>query len=436
MHSALMLAEPVVAPASVMQEDSETRAVESSLVYLGRQPILGRNRTLHGYELLFRADARNVATIRDHFEATSYVIARTFGEFGLAEAIGQHTGYLNFSRDLLFSDIVHLIPPERFVIEILEDTVFDDALIARCAELRKAGFRLAMDDVLTWSPELAEAVRHIDIVKVDFLHCDRDRLSKIAALCKRERKTLLAEKIETHADFELAKAHGFDLFQGYFFARPQVLRSRSAGPTQRCLLKVLVALSGEADIPALESALKQSPQLMVRILRFANASLSGTGRRIGSLREAILAVGTRKISRWVQLLIYADGTSLSPECDPLIQLVGARARLMELIAQECAMTGQTEVSADAAYMTGVLSLTPVILDIPAHTLSDELKLARPIRDALVTQTGVLGEMLNIACAFERGDAEQIAMSCAALGSISPEHVAALGMRATAWTEAF
>jgi EAL and modified HD-GYP domain-containing signal transduction protein len=109
---------------------------------------------------------------------------------------------------------------------------------------------------------------------------------------------------------------------------------------------------------------------------------------------------------------------------------------MELIAEACAMTGQTEVSADAAYMTGVLSLTPVILDIPAHTLSDELKLARPIRDALVTQTGVLGEMLNIACAFERGDAEQIAMSCAALGSLSPEHVAALGMRATAWTEAF
>lgn len=434
MHSALMLAEPDVAPASDVQEESASPAVESSLVYLGRQPILGRNRTLHGYELLFRADARNAATIRDHFEATSYVIARTFGEFGLAEAIGQHTGYLNFSRDLLFSDIVHLIPPGRFVIEILEDTVFDAALIARCAELRKAGFRLAMDDVLTWTPELAEAVQHIDIVKVDFLHCDRDRLSKIAALCKRERKTLLAEKIETHADFELAKAHGFDLFQGYFFARPQVLRSRSSGPTQRCLLKLLVALSGEADIPALESALKQSPQLMVRILRFANASLSGTGRRIGSLREAILAVGTRKIARWVQLLIYADGTSLSPESDPLIQLVGTRARLMELMAEACG-AGQSDITADAAYMTGVLSLTPVILDIPAHTLSDELKLARPIRDALVSQIGPLGELLKIACAFERGDAQTVAASCAALGSLAPEHIAALGMRAIAWTEA-
>lgn len=434
MHSALMLAETDVVQTSVMQEQAQPDAVASSLVYLGRQPILERNRALHGYELLFRADARNAASIRDHFEATAYVVARTFGEFGLTEAIGSHTGYLNFSRDLLFSDIVHLIPPERFVIEILEDTVFDQQLIARCAELRKAGFRLAMDDVLTWSPELVEAVQHIDMIKVDFLHCNRDRLSKISALCKRERKVMLAEKIETHLDFELAKAHGFDLFQGYFFARPQVLRTRTTGPAQRCLLKLLIALSGEADIPALENALKQSPQLMVRILRFANASTSGAGRRIGSLREAILAVGTRKIARWVQLLVYADGTSMSPESDPLIELVGTRARLMELMAQTGVSDAHDDVSADAAYMVGVLSLTQVILDLPIEGLCDELKLAQPIRDALLTRTGALGVMLSMVCAFERGDAQELAAGCEAIGVLSPEHVAALGMRATAWTQ--
>ncbi|RKP55687.1 EAL domain-containing protein [Pararobbsia silviterrae] len=429
-----MLAEPDFAQAVGTPLSSSASAGQASLVYLGRQPILERSRALHGYELLFRADSRNEAHIRDHFEATAYVVARTFGEFGLREAIGPHTGYLNFSRDLLFSDVIHLIPPDRFVIEILEDTVFDAPLIARCAELRKAGFRLAMDDVATWSPELVEAVPHIDMLKVDFLQCNRDRLSKIAALAKRERKTLLAEKIETHADFELAKTHGFDLFQGYFFARPQVLRSRSTGPAQRCLLQLLIALSGEADVPALESALKQSPQLMVRILRFANSTASGVGRRIGSLREAILAVGTRKIARWVQLMIYADGTTLSPESDPLIQLVGARARLMELMIEHCAKSVRDEVSGDAAYMTGVLSLTPVILGIPTRTLSEELKLPAPIRDALIDRQGALGHILSIACAFERGEAEVIAAACEALGTLTPDHVAALGMRAAAWND--
>ncbi|HTJ93577.1 MAG TPA: EAL domain-containing protein [Pararobbsia sp.] len=436
MHSVLMSGEQEFAQASVAQLQPACGPIASSLVYLGRQPILERNRELHGYELLFRADARNHASIRDHFEATAYVVARTFGEFGLTEAIGRHTGYLNFSRDLLLSDIVDLIPPDRFVIEILEDTVFDRDLIARCAELRKAGFRFAMDDVLTWSPELVEAVRHVDIIKIDFLHGNRDRLAKIVSLCKRERKTLLAEKIETHADFELAKSHGFDLFQGYFFARPQVLRSRCSGPAQRCLLKLLVALSRDVDVLELEAALKQSPQLMVRILRFANSCVGALGRRIGSLREAILAVGTRKIGRWVQLLIYADGQSLSPESDPLVQLVGTRARLMELMAQAYGGDPDDEVSGDAAYMAGVLSLTPVILDIPTHRLSDELRLPRPLRDAIVSQTGTLGEMLKIACAFERGDAVEVAAGCEVIGILTPEQIANMGMRATAWTREF
>jgi c-di-GMP-related signal transduction protein len=433
MHSVQMIADATVAETRFVPEHSEP--APSALVYLGRQPILGHGGALQAYELLFRANSDNQAIVRDNFEATAYVVARTFGEFGLADAIGPHIGYLNFSRDLLFSDIVHLIPPDRFVLEILEDTVFDAELIARCAELRREGFRLAMDDVTEWTPELAEAIRHVDIVKVDFLACDRTRLSKLAGLLKRERKTMLAEKIETHADFELAKMLGFELFQGYFFARPQVLRSRSAVPAQRSLLNLLIALSREADIGTLEQALKQSPQLMVRILRFANSGAAGVGRRISSIREAILAVGTRKISRWVQLLVYADGSSLSPEVDPLLQLVGTRARLMELMAGELGRDVGDEAGGDAAFMAGVLSLTHVILDMPTQKLSDELRLAQPLRDALMDRTGPLGEMLKIAEAVESGDTAAIEASCAVLGGLTPDQVAAFSMRATAWTDA-
>jgi EAL and modified HD-GYP domain-containing signal transduction protein len=424
-----LFVEPVIAAARV---DSEP--AQSALVYLGRQPILEHSGALHGYELLFRASSENHAVIKSNFEATAYVVARTFGEFGLADAIGPHLGYLNFSRDLLFSDIVHLIPRKRFVLEILEDTVFDAELIRRCADLRRAGFRLAMDDVAAWTPELVEAIRHVDLVKVDFLACDRTRLPKLAGLLKRERKTMLAEKIETRADFDLAKLLGFDLFQGYFFARPQVLRTRSTGPAQRCVLNMLIALSREADIPEIERALKQSPQLMMRVLRFANSTAYGASRRIASIREAIIAVGTRKIARWVQLLVYADGSSLSPEADPLFQLVGTRARLMELLAGEFGAAADVNASVDAAFMAGVLSLAHVILDMPTPKLCGELGLAQPLRDALVDRQGTLGEMLKIVEAVERGDPDAIAAGCEALGRLTPARVSALSMRATAWTD--
>src|ERR1700744_2697489 len=114
-----LFAEPMIAGARV-----EPEPANSALVYLGRQPILEHSGALHGYELLFRASSDNHAVIRNNFEATAYVVARTLGECGLADAIRPHVGYLNFSRALLFSDIVHLIPRKRFVLELLEDTVF------------------------------------------------------------------------------------------------------------------------------------------------------------------------------------------------------------------------------------------------------------------------------------------------------------------------
>lgn len=435
MQSVQQVTEPLFAEPVVAMARGEPEPANSALVYLGRQPILEHGGAMHGYELLFRASSDNHAVIRNNFEATAYVVARTFGEFGLADAIGPHLGYLNFSRDLLFSDIVHLIPRRRFVLEILEDTVFDTELIRRCADLRRAGFRLAMDDVAAWTPELVDAIRHVDLVKVDFLACDRSRLPKLAGLLKRERKTMLAEKIETRADFDLAKLLGFDLFQGYFFARPQVLRTRSTGPAQRCVLNMLIALAREADIPEIERALKQSPQLMMRVLRFANSTYYGATRRIGSIREAIIAVGTRKIARWVQLLVYADGSTLSPEADPLFQLVGTRARLMELLAGEFgADAADVNASVDAAFMAGVLSLAHVILDMPTAKLCGELGLAQPLRDALVDREGRLGEMLKIVEAVERGDAEAIAAGCEAIGRLTPSRVSALSMRATAWTD--
>jgi c-di-GMP-related signal transduction protein len=433
MQSVQQVTQPLFAePVFAVTHDPEP--ARSELVYLGRQPILEHSGALHGYELLFRTSSENHAVIRSNFEATAYVVARTFGEFGLADAIGPHLGYLNFSRDLLFSDIVHLIPRKRFVLEILEDTVFDADLIRRCADLRRAGFRLAMDDVAAWTPELVEAIRHVDLVKVDFLACERSRLPKLAGLLKRERKTMLAEKIETRADFDLAKTLGFDLFQGYFFARPQVLRTRSTGPAQRCVLNMLIALSREADIVEIERALKQSPQLMMRVLRFANSTAYGASRRIASIREAILAVGTRKIARWVQLLVYADGSALSPEADPLFQLVGARARLMELLAGEFGAAADPDASVDAAFMAGVLSLAHVILDMPTPKLCGELGLAQPLRDALVDRQGTLGAMLTIVEAVERGDAATIAEACAVIGGLTPARVATLSMRATAWTD--
>jgi c-di-GMP-related signal transduction protein len=65
---------------------------------------------------------------------------------------------------------------------------------------------------------------------------------------------------------------GFELFQGYYFAKPQVLTSRRNTPSREALLRLLVLLSGEPEIVELEAELKLSPNLVIQLLRLLNSS--------------------------------------------------------------------------------------------------------------------------------------------------------------------
>lgn len=407
-----------------------TNAATDDRVYLGRQPIVDRSGALHAFELLFRSDAINRASIVDDMEATAHVLARTFVDVGIVNALGGHPGYVNVSRELLNDDVVSLIPPDRFILEVLEGVTFDTALFARCAQLRKAGFRFALDDVTRWSESLEAILPHVDIVKVDLLYCPADHLDHLVKKLKAHNKTLLAEKVETRADHDRAMKLGFDLFQGYYFARPQVLVSRRANSSRHALLRVLGLLSGDAALDDLESELKSSPGLVMQLMRLVNATAFGLARPIGSLREAIMVLGTRQISRWAQLLLYADGRNLPFASDPLVLLAGTRARFMELAAG--LLWPGDEPRLDAAFMTGVFSLVDVVFDAPMDELLDKLRLAAPIEAAIRTREGELGRLLDAAEAAEAGDSARIESACTRLPELTPYLISHIGLAAASW----
>ena len=413
-------------------------AGEAPFVYLGRQPILDRDGALNAYELLFRAGAHNYAEVSDDAQATAQVVARTIGGIGVSAVLGHHRGYVNIGRDLLFDDIVHLMSPERFVLEILETVSFDARLVRRLGELREAGFQVALDDVSELTAGLLAVLPHTDMVKVDFLVTPREALPKLAAAVLAEGKILIAEKVETREDFALARELGFHLFQGYFFARPQVLAAPRNRSSRQALLRLLALLASEAGILDLEAELKRNPNVVVQLLRLVNSSAFGLGRNIASLREAIIAAGTRQIARWAQLLLYADGGDLPWRSDPLVQLAGTRSRFMELAARW--LRPKDEEFADAAFMTGIFSLVHVVLGTTPAEALDKLGLASQIRDAIVEQSGALGALLRIAAAAdqgadERSGAASIAASAeapAGFAALTPEVLAELNLSAAAW----
>ncbi|POR46043.1 EAL and modified HD-GYP domain-containing signal transduction protein [Paraburkholderia eburnea] len=407
-------------------------------VYLGRQPILDRNGALSAYELLFRGGPQNRADVFDDALATAQVMTRTMGQLGVPAVLGRHHGYVNMSRELLFDDIVHLLPPERFVLEVLEHVGFDTAVLERLAQLRRAGYRIAFDDVNALTDGLRRALPYADIVKVDLMQTGREALPALAAAIAAEGKTLIAEKVETREDFEYTRELGFDLFQGYFFARPQVLRAPKVRASRLALVRLLALVAGDVGIAELEHELRSHPGVVVQLLRLVNSSAYAPGRPISSLREAVLAAGTRQIARWAQLLLYASGRDLPWSSDPLVQLAGTRSHFMELAARSLAPNDAD--FADAAFMTGIFSLVHVLVgSTPAHTL-ERLGLSREISEAVDGQRGELGMLLRVAEAAEQGD-DQLAQSLVAQAggrfeALTPPLLGELNLWASAWFSAY
>jgi c-di-GMP-related signal transduction protein len=413
-------------------------AAAHPFVYLGRQPILDCGGALTAYELLFRGGAHNRADVDDDALATAQVMTRTMGQLGVPTVLGRHYGYVNVGREMLFDDIIHLLPPGRFVLEVLENVRFDAALIERLALLRRAGYRIALDDVSAISDNLLAGLPCADIVKVDLLQTERSALPEIAAMIRASGKTLIAEKVETVEDFELARSLGFELFQGYFFARPQVLRAPSVRTSRVALVRLLAMVASDVGVAELERELRNHPGVVVQLLRLVNSSAYAPARPISSLREAVLAAGTRQIARWAQLLLYASGRDLPWGSDPLVQLAGTRSHFMELAARS--LYPKDPEFADAAFMTGIFSLVHVLVgSTPAHTL-ERLGLSPEISRAVDGHHGELGTLLRIAASAERGDhhtAQSIAGAAGGVfASLTPPLLAELNLWAGAWFTAY
>ncbi|WP_347555778.1 EAL domain-containing protein [Robbsia sp. KACC 23696] len=381
-----------------MPDDTVTAthdALHSAL--LGRQPIIDRTGAIAGFELLFRGGEGNYAVITDDHAATQRVILNVVSEFGVNEVLGKHRGYINVGRESISADALQMLDPQRFTLEILETVCFDAEIAQRARSLRHAGFHIALDDITDVSQLPTDGLHQIDVLKIDMMQTQPCALPALIEAAKRAHCLVLAEKVETRESYEQLLAMGVDLFQGYFFARPQVLKQQRASVSTLALLQLLNKLAGEPSAAELEEAVKRSPLLLKQLMTLAS-SAGARGHTPGTVRQAIMRVGTRRLARWAQLLLYGEGSSVSPQDNPLVQTVSARARFMELAAQE--LDPFDDVFSDNAYQVGLFSLMHIVTGQTSTQLMAQLSLARPVQEAILHRKGQLGDLLQLAEALE------------------------------------
>ncbi len=366
-------------------------------IFLARQPILDRNESLCAFELLFRPGSNAVdANVADDTHATAQVMLNAFGEMGIAEVLGTHKGFINMDANFLHSDTVELLPRQQVVLELLETIVIDAEVIARCRELKVMGFNLALDDVLDIDDEIKPLLDIVDIVKLDLMQIDPARLPAIVKNLKQYPVKLLAEKVEDREQARRCMEMGFDMFQGYYFARPETLSGRRPDPSRTALLRILTLMLSDAENEKIVDAFKEHPTLTYNLLRLVNSAGNNLATRIGSLSHGLMVLGRRALQRWVQLLLYASKGG--DAVNPLMQLAATRAKLMELIARQIRPRDLDCV--DRAFMAGMLSLLDALMDEPLADILARMSLHEEIEGALLHRKGDIGDMLLLCAELE------------------------------------
>ncbi len=396
----------------------------NSQTFLGRQPILDRDQQLLAYELLFRngpLGSGNRADILNPTHATATVVANVFAEFSVNDALGPYQGFINVDHDFLFSDLIEVLPPHLAVLEILESVEPSAEVVERCQQLRDKGFTLVLDDVIEVAEENRPLLALADIIKVDIMKLDADQLRALVDELRCFGKKLLAEKVETVEQFELCKALGFELFQGYFFAHPVVIVGKKINPTQVTLLRLLSLIMQDAETSEIENAFKLEPGLVVNLLRLTNFVSCGLSIKVTSLRHAITVLGRRQLQRWLQLLIYTGCDRSELGVNPLQQLAATRGRLMELLSARVQV--RDHEFSDQAFMVGIMSLMPTLLGMAMEDILDQLPVAQRVRQALSSRGGALGHLLHLVECTELTDLDPLEEACSRLPGLTTECLA-------------
>lgn len=368
-------------------------------VFLGLQLILDKRQRLVAYELLFRSGELNAARILDNTQATAQVINYAFSHLEIGEALARYECFINVGKALVMSDAIEILSQQRVTLELLETVIVDLPLIERCRELKKSGFNLALDDYVN-DNAFDPFLEIVDIVKIDITQQDWPSTLGIVNKLRNYPVKILAEKVESHEQYLQCAEAGFDLFQGYYFARPHLVIGRRTPPYQAVMLKLLGLILTDAPDHEIEQILKQDAGLSLKLLRLVNSVSMGLKTKVSSFNQAIKIIGRRQMQRWLQLLLYTpqqDEGSYSP----LLQLVARRGKLMELLAQSHRENDRD--FHDRAFMTGILSLLDALLDRPLIEVIDLVNPADQIVDALLHKAGNLGELLALAEMTERGE---------------------------------
>jgi EAL and modified HD-GYP domain-containing signal transduction protein len=402
-------------------------------LYMARQPILDRNKTLFGYELLFRDGLQSCFPSVDGDVATSCVLSQSFFAEDIEQIVQKRKAFINFPENLLLNRTPTLFPKDHLIVEILETVRLTEELFQALKDLHGQGYALALDDFV-FADGFEKIFPIIAIVKIDIRITPPDELQRFLPRFKPYPMKLLAEKVETEEELQRCMDLGFDYFQGYFFSKPQTIQSKSPGSSRLALVQLMAEIAREEIvIDELIKIIGHDVGVSYSLLRYINSAFYFRGSEISSIRQALLRLGEQGIRRFIPILAMSHAGIGKP--GELIRMAVIRAKFCEIVAAKLSLENAgLRKEIPEWFLTGLFSVIDAILDEPMQKVLARISLSSNIRTALLNRKGQMADAVALIQAYETGDWNTVSGLSMRFG-ISSDAVPRMYWDAVSWADA-
>lgn len=389
-------------------------------VFIARQPILDLNQEIYGYELFSRSSQdNNKSDIVHTAQSDSEMLFNILSTFDVDTLLGGKLAFLNCTLESLSIEVFDMVSPKSVVLEVQRPENATPAIVAEITEKMKAlagkGFVMASDDFLL-DPVFSEALNFVKYIKFDSSKTlNKEGVTKYVQ-AHALKKIVIAEKVETHEQFELLKRlKVVSFFQGYFFFKPVIMNAKITNPATTSLVRLMNMVIRQDEVKNMEEVFKTDPALSFKLLRYINSAGFGLANKITSFKHAIMLLGHKPLLKWLSVLFST--INKNPGADAISKTAVTRACFMELLAGK----KLTKSESDNCFIVGMFSLLEAMLQVPLAVSLGSLNLPEAISDALLKNEGEYAPLLNLTLALEQDDWIEVFATAQILG-LTPSDV--------------
>ena len=365
-------------------------------VYMARQKIFNVKGKVFASELLFRDNPKGINEFPTNIKATSHVIINAVTNISTDELLGRNgIGCINVDEKVLQSDILDVLDKNRFILEILETTELNEKILFKIKQYYERGFKLILsgfDCTELMVQKFSPIFKYLYIIKIDMLIVKPGLLKDFLLKIKKTKVKLLAEKIENRDMHNECILMGFDLFQGYYLHKPEIIEiDRYKESTQMVILQLAKIIKNDGETSVIESYIKQQPDLSYKLLKFLeNQKVAKT--KIESITQAITLLGRDRLLRWLLVYMYSE-ISTNPASKSIMNMAVKRAERME---NDAFLPDK-----DKAYIAGLFSLLDIMFETDAKEIMKDLNMDKDINALVLNNSGKFAMSLSKAEKSER-----------------------------------